>query len=260
MPRYLIRSLAVVTVLLLVGQAGFTASAERAVTVRPGDTLWGLAKRYGIPLNNLAAANGMNANDLLLVGRRLRLSGSAIRPASGQSGTSSTTTAPRRTFSAADRAQMRTFCDTYRAPTGRRGLPAALLAHPERLALRPLFVRWAKAYGVAPDLIEAVAWQESGWQNNVISSADAVGIGQLLPQTAQFVNGLLGTHLKMTVAEDNIRMEARFLAYLLQGTGGRVCEAVVSYYQGFATFVHIGVLPESQVYVRSVLGMRYKFA
>jgi soluble lytic murein transglycosylase-like protein len=253
-----------VTVLLLVGQAGFTASAERSVTVAPGDTLWGLSKRYGIPLNNLAAANGMNANDILLVGRRLRLSSSPIRSGAATAASQATGAAAaaprRRTFSAAERAQMRTFCDTYRAPTGRKGLPAALLAHPERVALRPLFVRWARTYGVSPDLVEAVAWQESGWQNDVVSSADAVGIGQLLPETAQFVNGLLGTHLKMTVAEDNIRMEARYLAFLLQGTGGRVCEAVVSYYQGFSTFVHIGVLPESQVYVRSVLGMRYKFA
>ena len=51
----------------------------------------------------------------------------------------------------------------------------------------------------------------------------------------------------------------RFLAVLLQATQGKVCEAVVSYYQGFATLQHIGTLPESQVYVRSVLGLRPRF-
>ena len=123
-----------------------------------------------------------------------------------------------------------------------------------------MFVRWGRAYGVAPDLLEAVAWQESGWQNNAVSSADAQGIGQLLPSTAAFINGLLGTNLQTNVASDNIRMEARYLALLLHGTGNRVCEAVASYYQGYATLQHIGVLPESQVYVSSVLGLRPRFA
>ncbi|HLY83499.1 MAG TPA: hypothetical protein VKQ71_10970, partial [Acidimicrobiales bacterium] len=70
---------------------------------------------------------------------------------------------------------------------------------------------------------------------------------------------LLGTRLRLDVADDNIRMEARFLAVLLQATQGKVCDAVVSYYQGFATLQHIGTLPESQVYVRSVLGLRPRF-
>ena len=79
-------------------------------------------------------------------------------------------------------------------------------------------------------------------------------------RAAAFINGLLGTNLKTNVASDNIRMEARYLALLLHGTGNRVCEAVASYYQGYATLQHIGVLPESQVYVSSVLGLRPRFA
>jgi hypothetical protein len=69
----------------------------------------------------------------------------------------------------------------------------------------------------------------------------------------------MGTNLQTGVASDNIRMEARYLALLLHGTGNQVCGAVVSYYQGFATLQQIGVLPESQVYVSSVLGLRPRF-
>ncbi|HEY2300479.1 MAG TPA: transglycosylase SLT domain-containing protein [Acidimicrobiales bacterium] len=164
-------------------------------------------------------------------------------------------------YTAAALAQMRSFCVNYRAPSGAGGLPSALKQHPERLALRPLFIRWAQAYGVSPSLIQAIAWQESGWQNDVVSSANAQGIGQLLPTTATFVSGsLLGLNLKLTVASDNIQMMVRFFAYLLKAAGGNQCVAVASYYQGFGAFQQVGVLPQSQTYVRSVFTLRSRFA
>jgi soluble lytic murein transglycosylase-like protein len=120
-------------------------------------------------------------------------------------------------------------------------------------------VQWGRAYGVSPDLAEAVAWQESGWQNDVVSTADARGVGQLLPGTAAFVNDLLGTDLQLSAPADNIRLQVRYLAYLLRATGNRTCEAVASYYPGFGMLERVGVLPESQAYVRSVLGLRPRF-
>jgi N-acetylmuramoyl-L-alanine amidase len=274
MPRHhLLRAIIAVAVLLLVGQASFRASStDRIYTVQPGDSLWAISVRYGVGLDDLAAANGMQLSDLLLIGRRLTIPGQAPTPIpvadAGDSPstaaspiTHSATPAPRpRHFSAAERARMWSFCQQYRPPTGPVGeLPSSLLAHPERLALRPLFVHWGRVYHIKPDLLEAIAWQESGWQNDAVSSADAQGIGQLLPSTAAFVNGLMGTNLDTGVPSDNIRLEARYLALLLDGTGNRACEAVASYYQGFATLQHIGVLPESQVYVSSVLGLRPRF-
>jgi LysM repeat protein len=271
MPRnHLLRILAALAALLLAGQASFSSSTsgDRTVTVRPGDTLWALSLRYGVSMDQLAAANGMELDDLLLIGRRLHLPGgqpgqAAVPAATGvvESGLSQAPTPPHpRHFTAAVLAQMAGFCSTYTPPAGPVGaLPSSLRDQPELLALRPVFVQWARTYGVAPDLVEAIAWQESGWQNTAVSSADARGIGQLLPETATFVNGLLGTHLRLSVAQDNIRMEVRYLAFLLRATGNRVCEAVASYYQGFTTLQHIGVLPESQLYVRSVLGLRPRF-
>jgi soluble lytic murein transglycosylase-like protein len=82
----------------------------------------------------------------------------------------------------------------------------------------------------------------------------------LLPATAVFVNQALGTNLKLSVPSDNIQMMAAFLGYLLRGTGGQVCGAVASYYQGFAALQRYGVLPVSQVYVRNVLSLRPRFA
>ncbi len=261
-PKSLLRAVAVLGLLALAGQAAFTcgsrAGLAETVQVQRGDSLWGLSQRYGIAVDRLAAANHMKMTDVLLAGRTIELPG-LVRPASPAKAVAPTKSRAS-TRDAATAAAMRTFCTTYRAPTGPRGpMPSDLLAHRERLALRPLFAKWSKAYGVPTDLVEAEAWQESGWQNNVVSSADARGIGQLLPQTADFMNHLLGTHLKMTVPEDNIRMMVGYLAYLLKLTKGQVCGAVASYYEGFSTLTHVGVLPESQVYVRSVLGLRPHF-
>ena len=276
MPRLFLRSFAAVAALLLIGQASFATSGPRAVTVRSGDSLWGIAYRYHVPIGQLAAVNGMQLTSVLLVGRRLVIPGGGSRggspaagvtPAGGASppvagGEPATTASVPVTsrFSATQLAQMRSFCATYRPPSGPAGaLPASLTADPGRLALRPLFVKWARAYGVSPDLAEAVAWQESGWQNDVVSGAGAQGIGQLLPGTTAFLNTLLGTRLQVTTPEDNIRLEIRYLAYLQRATGNQTCAAVASYYQGFGMLERVGVLPESQRYVSSVLALRSRF-
>jgi hypothetical protein len=269
MPRLtLLRSLAALGGLVFAGQAAFTLpAATTTVKVKPGDTLWALSRQYRVNLNQLAAVNGMKLSSLLFAGRILVLPGSAPAnpPPGGAPGPAPTNRAPVRPapprhFTAAELAQMRGFCRVYRPPVQPVGvLPSGLANYPDRIALRPLFVKWGRAYGVPPDLAEAVAWQESGWQNDVVSPDNAQGIGQLLPETATFVNGLLGTALQVTVPEDNIRMEIRMLSALLDATGGQVCDAAASYYQGLGTLHHIGVLPESQVYVENVLSLRPRF-
>ena len=273
MPRLtLLRSLAALSGLVFAGQAAFSLpGATTTVKVKPGDTLWALSRQYHVDLNQLAAVNGMKLSDILYANRILVLPGSASvsRPPGDAPASSATAAAPAgpvpppvppRHFTAAELAQMRSFCQVYRPPVEPLGvLPSGLASRPDRMALRPLFVRWGRAYGVPPDLAEAVAWQESGWQNDVVSAANAQGIGQLLPETAAFVNGLMGTSLQLAVPEDNIRMEVRMLSALLAATGGQVCGAVASYYQGLGTLHDIGVLPESQAYVQSVLSLRPRF-
>lgn len=139
-------------------------------------------------------------------------------------------------------------------------LPLALRRQPARMALLPRFDAEARRYGVPADLFKALTWVESGWQNHKMSSTNALGIGQLMPDTVAFVNErLLHADLDPRRPEHNIRMSARFLAYLLQRSGGDVPAAVGSYYQGLASVRRIGPLPETQRYVATVLAMRKKF-
>lgn len=246
-------AIAAVGALVLVGQASFGRSpTRRSIKVAWGDTLWGLSQRYGVTMQELAAANHMQVSNVLYAGTTLYL------PAVGSGATASASpTIPANPVVAVPPGS---FCATYQPPSGPRGqLPAQLAASASLLALRPTFVHWGEAYGVPVSLMEAEAWQESGWNNRVVSAAGAVGIGQLLPATADFVNQSLGTHLSLGSPSDNIHMMAAFLGYLLRASGGDVCDAVASYYQGLRTTVDVGVLPVSQIYVRDVLSLRPRF-
>jgi len=48
-------------------------SSYETYTVKKGDSLWAIAKRYNVSLNDLFAANGMNKNSMLKVGQQIQI-------------------------------------------------------------------------------------------------------------------------------------------------------------------------------------------
>src|SRR5919201_2343255 len=63
----------------------------------------------------------------------------------------------------------------------------------------------AAQHGVSPALAAAVAWQESGFNNGVISSANARGVMQVMPGTWTWVEqNLAGQQLDPNSALDNV--------------------------------------------------------
>lgn len=204
-------------------------------TVAPGETLSHVATRYGTSVAALAAANGLADPDLVLVGAVLSVPSSAAPAASagpsGGGGGGSGSGA---------------------------GLPARLQASPTRLSYVPIFERWAAANGIPADLLMAMTWLESGWQNHLVSSTGAVGIGQLMPDTVDHVEALIGVDLDPSVVDDNIRMSARFLRWLLARSGS-VEAALAGYYQGPASVARIGLLDETRTYIANVVALRGRF-
>lgn len=141
------------------------------------------------------------------------------------------------------------------------GLPPSLAQHAHRLTLGPLFERWAAEYGVSADLLKAVGWHESRWRVDAVSEKGAVGVGQLLPTTARWVaDELIGAPLDVRDPDDNIRMSARYLRYLVDRYGGDEAAALAAYHQGPASVARDGWYAVTDRYVERVFDLRWRFA
>jgi N-acetylmuramoyl-L-alanine amidase len=110
-------------------------------------------------------------------------------------------------------------------------------------------------FGLPVGLLRALAWQESGWQQHVVSGAGAVGLTQLLPSTAEWVvEFLLGEPLNWkTDARANARVGAAFLRHLINRAQGDLRLALASYYQGWSSVERYGLYDETRQYVENVL-------
>ncbi|MDA8346072.1 MAG: transglycosylase SLT domain-containing protein [Thermaerobacter sp.] len=108
-------------------------------------------------------------------------------------------------------------------------------------------------YGVDPYLIMAVIRQESGGNSKAVSSAGAVGLMQLMPQTAAD----LGVTDPLN-PQQNVRGGIAYLAYLLKLFNGNVAWALAGYNAGpgAVEYYHgIPPYPQTQNYVRNILYM-----
>lgn len=121
-----------------------------------------------------------------------------------------------------------------RGPTMTSGLPLALAAPapvaPRVRAMRGRFddavVRYARRHGVDPDLVRAVISNESAWDATARSHKGAIGLMQLMPDTAR----LLGVN--PFDPEQNIAGGIRYLADVLALLDGNLDAALVAYVAG----------------------------
>jgi soluble lytic murein transglycosylase-like protein len=108
----------------------------------------------------------------------------------------------------------------------------------------------ASAAGISPALLSALVWQESRWNPAAVSPKGAVGLTQLMPQTARE----LGVDPTDPVA--NLTGGARYLRQLLNSFDGNVENALAAYNAGRARVVRangIPAIPETRAYVASVV-------
>lgn len=110
----------------------------------------------------------------------------------------------------------------------------------------------ARKYGVDPGLVSAVAEVESGFSRDAVSPAGAVGVMQLMPETAASLG------VNPYDPAQNIDGGTRYLKEMLDAFGGDVRKAVAAYNAGPEAVRGYGGVPpygETQRYVSSVLDL-----
>ncbi|HWF26173.1 MAG TPA: LysM peptidoglycan-binding domain-containing protein [Solirubrobacteraceae bacterium] len=222
-----------------------TASApavlnEGAYVVQPGDTLTAIAQRAGTSVASLAAVNGLDPNGYLVARTVLSLNG--LTPASVEASSSVPTSAsaPPSTGSVAG-----------------TGLPP--YPTPETVSAGDVG-SIASTQGVSPSLAAAIGWQESGFNNDVVSSTGAAGVMQIEPGTWAWIQSNLASEsLAPASAHDNVLGGVLLLHQLLADTGGDPALAAAGYYQGLASVQQNGMYPSTQSYVNNVLALRSQF-
>ena len=220
------------------------SATSGAYVVQPGDTLTAIAARAGMTASQLAADNGLDPNAYLISGTVLRLGdGSQTVFVSSSSASSSSATATQPVGAAAE------------------GQPTdPPYPTPERVSASQVG-SIAAANGVPASLADAIAWQESGFNNDLVSSADARGVMQILPGTWQWIQSSLnpGPALAPASAADNVRGGVLMLHSLLGATGGDPAMAAAGYYQGLPSVQQNGMYPSTQQYVHDVLALEHQF-
>jgi soluble lytic murein transglycosylase-like protein len=125
--------------------------------------------------------------------------------------------------------------------TGQVGVPSRYGAAVERAA---------SAAGISAALLSALVWQESRWNPGAVSPKGAVGLTQLMPETARE----LGVDPRDATA--NLAGGARYLRQLLNAFDGDVEKALAAYNAGPGRVIKangIPAIPETRAYVASVI-------
>jgi N-acetylmuramoyl-L-alanine amidase len=212
--------------------AAAAPAPQGAYTVRAGDTLSGLAAQTGVSVDAMAAMNGLDPNGYLLTGTVLKLPDGAPAPARASEPAPTATVVP-------------------------EAAPEPTAQHVSAADVQNV----AAAHGVSPSLAAAIAWQESGFNNGMVSPANARGVMQVMPGTWNYVRENLagGQQLDPNSAHDNIHAGVMYLKRLLTDAGGDENAAIAGYYQGLASVRERGMYDDTQRYVANVQALRGRF-
>lgn len=268
------------------------AAAADYHTVQYGETLSEIAISYGVSETDIMAENGITNPDLIVTGQELYIptagEGAMPTPAQGGgnpvyivvAGDSLPSIAAEFGVMPGDLAEsnnleypwpiypgdelvvpgMMPTEVVYEAPDyGDALLPD--VAYLEPWYIRSMLVDAAQMYGWDPYMILSLAWRESMWDQRVISYAGAIGVMQLMPETAAWAGPALTGHEIDYVysAWDNIETGVAYLTHLRNETGSDYL-ALASYYQGMYSVEHDGVFEETREYALDIIQKRDLFA
>lgn len=255
-------------------QSPVTGSGGQTHLVRSGETLSGIAQQYGTTVAALLGLNNLSSANLIFAGTTLRVEGGTGGATPPVGGTTTYTVAPGDSLSsiaARFQVSLSALADINQIenrnyiwagqvlalPDGATSAPATVSRDAAETAIRAA----AAEFGLSPSLLLALAWQESGWQQHVVSHAGAVGVMQVMPGTAVWVmDYLMGEDLDWRGSvRDNARVGAAVLAHWMNLSGGDTHMALGSYYQGWGAMQAYGPYDETVLYIQNVLSLQNRY-
>ncbi len=210
-----------------------------AYTVKRGDTLSEIAHRHKVSLKTLLAANGLKSGSPIYAGKTLRI------PVSAKTAPQQKTCTKQNCFNG------RRYADRVVAAADRNRAKLSKRKLPTRSQMRSIIASTARRHGVDPNLALAIAWQESGWKQRVVSPANAVGAMQVIPSSGRFSSDIIGRRLDLLNARDNATAGVVLLDWLTRAA--TVPNAVAGYYQGLGSVRKNGMFTDTKRYVSNVL-------
>ena len=203
--------------------------------VHSGDTLTGIAWRYRSTIWTLARVNNIRNVNLIFVGQQIcipyrRSGGSGLGNSSGRG---------------------------LQSNGGVRWYDYAALDWSSRGQVASMLRTVAHNYGLPANLLLAIAWQESGWNQHVIARDGGIGVMQLMPYTAMGINTSTGIHRNPYHLWDNINLGVTYLSWLYHNFHGNLAKAISGYNEGGWAVIHRGIF--NWRYVNNVLSLMRRF-
>ena len=194
--------------------------------VRVGDNLTWIARRFGVSVTAILTANHIDNPNVIWVGVILTI------PTDATSGGASAAGPP--------------WNDQGYTTPQTVGRLLGYAAH---------------SYQVNPALVRAVAWQESGWRQNVVARDGGIGVMQLMPSTSAWVGpALLGRRIDPYQITDNVSGGTTLLHYLLAQERGNQPLAVAAYNEGLGAVRRGVIYSSTKRYVKNVLALETQFS
>jgi hypothetical protein len=201
-------------------------------TVLAGDSLGRISDYYHSSIWSLAHANHIANINRIFVGQRLCIPTTAGNRVGGAaSGLLPNGEVRKFAYNALEQSSQPQVASLLRQAATRHGLPANLLM--------------------------AIAWQESGWNQHVIAYDGGIGTMQIMPYTAQGLNRQVNGHYDPYKLRDNIELGAIYLHSLWQGFHGDQTKIISAYNQGGWSVIHQGISNWPYVHNVQTLMKRY---
>lgn len=210
---------------------------QTAYTVKSGDTLLGVAAKYGRTVSSLVKANGLRGT-VIYPGQRLAIPAGAARKAT-----------PANSFAG------RTYPAKIVANAARNRAILADRRVPTRSQTKALIAATARRHGVDPKLALAISMQESGWNQRQVSVANAVGMMQVIPSGGEWASSLVGRKLDLLNPQDNATAGIVMLRALTRAAASEDI-AIAGYYQGLSSVKKRGMYNDTKTYVATVKALK----